>query len=64
MIDLHCHFLPGIDDGAPSVAEGVAMLEGLKALGFTRVIATPHMRPGMFDMRMCCVLSITSSTRM
>ncbi len=49
MIDLHCHFLPGIDDGAPSVAEGVAMLEGLKALGFERVIATPHMRPGMFD---------------
>jgi protein-tyrosine phosphatase len=49
LIDLHCHFLPGIDDGAPTVAEGVAMLEGLKALGFTRVVATPHMRPGMFD---------------
>jgi protein-tyrosine phosphatase len=41
--------LPGIDDGAPSVADGVAMLEGLGALGFTRVVATPHMRPGMFD---------------
>lgn len=41
--------MPGIDDGAPTVADGVAMLEGLKALGFTRVIATPHMRPGMFD---------------
>jgi protein-tyrosine phosphatase len=25
------------------------MLEGLKALGFTQVVATPHMRPGMFD---------------
>src|SRR3954470_20934979 len=25
------------------------MLEGLKALGFTHVVATPHMRPGMFD---------------
>lgn len=25
------------------------MLEGLKQLGFTRVVATPHMRPGMFD---------------
>lgn len=49
MLDLHCHFLPGIDDGAPTVADGVAMLEGLAALGFEQVIATPHMRPGMFD---------------
>lgn len=49
MIDLHCHFLPGIDDGAPTAADGVAMLEGLHGLGFRRVIATPHMRPGMFD---------------
>jgi protein-tyrosine phosphatase len=49
LIDLHCHFLPGIDDGAPTAGEGVAMLEGLKALGFTHVVATPHMRPGMFD---------------
>ena len=49
LIDLHCHYLPGIDDGAPTVADGVAMLEGLNALGFTHVVATPHMRPGMFD---------------
>jgi protein-tyrosine phosphatase len=49
LIDLHCHFLPGIDDGAPTAADGVAMLEGLRALGFTHVVATPHMRPGMFD---------------
>lgn len=49
MLDLHCHYLPGIDDGAPTVADGVAMLEGLRSLGFTHVVATPHMRPGMFD---------------
>jgi protein-tyrosine phosphatase len=49
LLDLHCHFLPGIDDGAPTVADGVAMLEGLRALGFSHVVATPHMRPGMFD---------------
>ncbi|HYP88276.1 MAG TPA: CpsB/CapC family capsule biosynthesis tyrosine phosphatase [Polyangiaceae bacterium] len=49
LLDLHCHFLPGIDDGAPTVADGVAMLEGLRALGFEQVVATPHMRPGMFD---------------
>jgi len=41
--------LPGIDDGAPTAADGIAMLEGLGQLGFVRVMATPHMRPGMFD---------------
>jgi protein-tyrosine phosphatase len=48
-IDLHCHYVPGIDDGAPSAADGLSMLRGLSALGFSRVLATPHTRPGMFD---------------
>jgi len=48
-IDLHCHYVPNIDDGARSAVEGVDMLRGLSALGFSRVVATPHTRPGMFD---------------
>ena len=48
-IDLHCHYVPGIDDGAGTHADGVAMLRGLGSIGFSRVIATPHTRPGMFD---------------
>lgn len=48
-VDLHCHWVSGIDDGARTPAEGLAMLRGLGALGFTQVIATPHMRPGLFD---------------
>lgn len=48
-IDLHCHYVPGIDDGARDGADGLAMLRGLGALGFSRVLATPHTRPGMFD---------------
>ncbi|HEY3254046.1 MAG TPA: CpsB/CapC family capsule biosynthesis tyrosine phosphatase [Polyangiaceae bacterium] len=48
-IDLHCHYVPGIDDGASSAADGLAMLRGLSALGFAQVLATPHTRPGMFD---------------
>jgi len=48
-IDLHCHYVPGIDDGAGSAEDGQAMLRGLAELGFSRVIATPHTRPGMFD---------------
>lgn len=48
-IDLHCHWLPGIDDGATDLDEGVAILRGLGGLGFGLVTATPHMRPGLFD---------------
>jgi len=47
--DLHCHYLPGVDDGVRSAEEGRALCQGLRALGYTTVIATPHMRPGMFD---------------
>jgi protein-tyrosine phosphatase len=48
-VDLHCHWIPGIDDGVSDVAESLTLLRGLAALGFERVIATPHMRPGLFD---------------
>ena len=48
-IDLHSHWIPGIDDGAPDVAEGLAILRALGDIGFAKVVATPHMRTGMFD---------------
>ena len=48
-IDLHCHYLPGIDDGVRTHEDGVALCEGLRALGFSRVVATPHIRTAMFD---------------
>lgn len=47
--DLHCHWVAGIDDGARTPDEGLAMLQGLHEVGFDSVVATPHMRPGMFD---------------
>lgn len=48
-VDLHCHWIANIDDGARSVPEGIEMLQALRRAGFDRVVATPHMRPGMFD---------------
>lgn len=48
-IDLHCHWIPGVDDGAPTLEAGLDILRGLAALGFDEVVATPHMRPGLFD---------------
>lgn len=48
-VDLHCHWVPGIDDGARDATEGAAMLVALRAIGFGTVYATPHTRPGMFE---------------
>jgi len=48
-VDLHCHFVPGIDDGARTREDGVELLRALAALGFESVVATPHMRPQLFD---------------
>jgi protein-tyrosine phosphatase len=48
-IDLHCHWIAAIDDGAKTSDESLAMLRGLRQAGFDQVVATPHMRPGMFD---------------
>jgi protein-tyrosine phosphatase len=47
-VDLHAHFLPGIDDGAPDLATGLAILRGLEALGYERVTATPHQYAGRY----------------
>ena len=50
-IDLHCHPLPGIDDGARTAEDGAALLAGLRTLGFETVVATPHVRSGVWDNR-------------
>ncbi len=45
MIDLHCHFLPGIDDGPELLAEAVALAEAAVANGITASALTPHVHP-------------------
>jgi protein-tyrosine phosphatase len=42
MIDLHCHLLPGLDDGPKTTEESLAMAEEAIADGITHVVATPH----------------------
>lgn len=41
-VDMHCHVLPGIDDGAKNVEESIAIILALKKLGYSKIIATPH----------------------
>lgn len=42
MVDLHCHILPGLDDGPQSIEESLRMAESAIADGITHVVATPH----------------------
>jgi protein-tyrosine phosphatase len=42
LFDLHCHILPGVDDGAQSLEEALAMARFYVADGVTCVVATPH----------------------
>src|ERR1700676_2923039 len=42
MVDLHCHILPGIDDGPETMETSLAMAESAVADGITHVVATPH----------------------
>lgn len=45
MIDIHCHILPGLDDGPAAIEESLAMLRLAAASGTTDIIATPHANP-------------------
>ena len=44
MIDLHCHILPALDDGALDLADSVAMAREAERDGIAVVCATPHIR--------------------
>ena len=45
-IDLHCHILPGIDDGPKTINESLEMARIFEQAGYTHVVATPHAVPG------------------
>jgi len=47
MVDIHSHILAGVDDGARSLEESVAMCKASFAEGVTTIIATPHAHDGV-----------------
>jgi protein-tyrosine phosphatase len=42
MIDLHCHILPGVDDGARDLSESIEMAKKAVEQGIDTIVATPH----------------------
>lgn len=49
MIDIHCHILPGVDDGPTQLAESIEMAKAAVAEGIRLIIATPHHDNGHYD---------------
>jgi protein-tyrosine phosphatase len=49
MIDLHCHLLPGIDDGAPDLDVSLAMARMAAEDGVRVTCCTPHIYPGLYE---------------
>lgn len=46
--DMHSHFLPGVDDGARTMEESLAMLSKMQELGYQKCILTPHIKMDMY----------------
>ena len=49
MIDIHCHFLPGIDDGAQTLDESLELARAAVASGIATAVMTPHVHVGRYD---------------
>ncbi|MGX7193944.1 tyrosine-protein phosphatase [Enterococcus moraviensis] len=49
MIDLHCHILPGIDDGAKTIDDSLDMARMAVKQGITHILCTPHHNNGKYD---------------
>lgn len=46
--DMHCHVLPGVDDGPSTIEESIAVLREAKRQGVSAMIVTPHFHPGRY----------------
>lgn len=47
--DIHCHVVPGVDDGSPDAATSAEIIAGMRDLGIQRIIASPHVTQVTFE---------------
>lgn len=60
---MHSHVLPGIDDGAQDISMSLELIRGMKELGYTRLIATPHVLWDMFQNTRDGILAVLDEMR-
>lgn len=56
MIDLHCHYLPGIDDGAETLEQALDLARAAVADGITVAAMTPHVHVGRYENSLSSIL--------
>ena len=49
MIDIHCHLLPGIDDGPDTLEQALVLARLAVENGITHAVLTPHIHPGRYE---------------
>lgn len=49
VVDIHSHFIPGIDDGVQSKDESLHLITQLNHLGYKKLITTPHIYQGVYN---------------
>ena len=47
--DIHSHILPGLDDGAKDIIQSIQLIDGMREMGFGKLISTPHTMVGVWD---------------
>ncbi|HUM10365.1 MAG TPA: CpsB/CapC family capsule biosynthesis tyrosine phosphatase [Myxococcaceae bacterium] len=52
-VDLHCHLLPGVDDGARTLEDALEMARALVEVGVCTVAVSPHARAGFAPAEVC-----------
>lgn len=60
MIDLHCHILAGIDDGAQTMEDSIEMARTAVNEGIDTIIATPHHKNGRYENTKLEIIEITA----
>src|SRR5512147_2531605 len=63
MIDLHCHLVPGIDDGPETLEESLEMARLAVAAGITAARTTPHIHVGRWDNDLAKIAAAVTALR-
>ena len=47
--DIHCHVVPGVDDGSPDIATSLQLIDRMQNWGIKRIFASPHVTQNTFE---------------
>jgi protein-tyrosine phosphatase len=62
-VDMHSHLLPGIDDGVEDLEQSFQTIQSLAALGYQKLITTPHVMGGVYNNNAELILSKRNEVR-